>query len=563
MTLQSGGIMHACKRSATLLVLIGSVLFSSGTNAGQNRIVDVQLLGINDFHGNLEPPSGSTGRIGAIDAGGVEFLATHIKALKALNPNTAVVSAGDLIGASPLLSALFHDEPSIEAMNLLGLDFNAVGNHEFDDGTNELLRMQNGGCHPIDGCQDGDGFFGADFSFLAANVVRRDTGTTIFPPYQIKDFSGAKIAFIGLVLEGAPNIVAPAGIRDVDFLNEAESVNALIPELEAQGVHSVVVLIHEGGLPAGGYNACPGISGPIVNIANQMSSKVSVIFSGHTHQAYNCVIGDKLVTSAASYGRLVTDVNLKIDTTIGALVSASAENLIVTRDVSKDVDQSLLIKKYKTLAAPFTNRIVGSISENLTRAVNAAGESKLGRVIADAQHHATSSPELGGAVVAFMNPGGIRTDLLYTGSENGEGDGRVTYGEAFAVQPFGNNLVTVTLTGAEIKILLEQQFAGCTIATNRILQVSQGFTYTWSQSGSPCNKVDSNSIKIFGETVDPLRTYRITVNSFLADGGDNFPILTNGTHRLGGVVDTVALENYFGTNSPIQANSSERIKVIP
>ena len=527
--------------------------------------VNVQLLSINDFHGNLEPPAGSSGRIGTINAGGVEYLATHVRALEATNPNTVVVSAGDLIGASPLLSALFHDEPSIEAMNLIGLDYNAVGNHEFDEGVAELIRMQEGGCHPVDGCLDGDDFAGADFRFLAANVVWAKNGKTIFPAYKIRSFKGARVAFVGLVTETTPTIVTPSGVAGVRFLDEADAVNALVPELHKKGVQAVVVLIHEGGaqVAPAPYNGCVGISGAIVDIVNRMDPEIDVVLSGHTHNAYNCVINDKLVTSGSSFGRLVTDVDLTISRATGEVVSASANNLIVTRDVAKAADETSLIAKYNAIAAPLANRVIGSITADITRTNNAAGESPLGDVIADAQFEATKAPGFGDAVVAFMNPGGIRADLTYASSAAGEGDGKVTYGESFTVQPFGNSLVTMTVTGAQIERVLEEQLAGCTLAAARILQVSTGFSYTWSASGPVCDKVDPATIKINGVTVDPAASYRVTVNSFLADGGDSFPVLKLGTNRLGGAVDTDALEAYLVATSPVAPGPQDRISVAP
>jgi 5'-nucleotidase len=535
--------------------------------------VDVQILAVNDFHGNLEPPASSSGCVPAVSgcpapnvpAGGAEYLATHISNLRALNPNTVVVSAGDMIGASPLLSALFHDEPTIEAFNQMGLDFNAVGNHEFDEGVYELIRMQEGGCHPVDGCLDGDGFDGASFRFLAANVTWKNNGKPIFPAYKIRAFKGTQIAFIGMTLEGTPNIVSPAGISMLDFHDEADTVNALIPELKKKGIETIVVLIHEGGFPAAPapYNGCVGISGPIVDIVERMDDEVDVVISGHTHQPYNCVIDNKIVTSAFSFGRVVTKVDLKIDRNTGDVVAMAANNHIVSRDVPKDTFITDLIAKYNAFAAPIANRVIGSITANITRANNAAGESALGDVIADGQLAATADPAFGGAVVAFMNPGGIRADLSYPSSPAGEGDGNVTYGEMFTVQPFGNSMVTMTLTGAQIERLLEEQFAGCTFGSNRILQVSAGFTYVWKASGPVCDKVDPATIMINGVAVDPAASYRVTVNSFLADGGDSFPILVQGTNRLGGEVDTDAFEKYFAANSPVAPGPQNRIIRIP
>ncbi len=546
----------------TLLVLVSAI----SVGAAKPRFVDVQILAVNDFHGNLMPPAGSSGRIGSIDAGGVEYLSTHINNLRATNPNTVVVSAGDMIGATPLLSALFHDEPSIEAFNHIGLDYNAVGNHEFDEGATELMRMQNGGCHPIDGCLDGDPFYGANFTYLAANVVRQDNGKTLFPAYKMRSFAGAKVAFIGMTLEGTPIIVSPAGVAGLNFLDEAETVNALIPGLKSKGIETIVVLIHEGGVQAlpAPYNGCVGISGPIVDIVNNFDDAVDVVISGHTHNAYNCVIDGKLVTSASSFGRIVTDVDLKINRDTGDVTSMIANNVIVTRDVAKDSFLTALIDKYNAIAAPLANRVIGSITATITRTNNAAGESALGDVIADAQLDATNDPGFGDAVVAFMNPGGIRADLTYPSSPAGEGDGNVTYGESFTVQPFGNSLVTMTLTGAQIETLLEQQFPGCLGQTTlRILQVSNGFTYAYSASAPACGKVNPASIMLNGVMVDPVATYRVTVNSFLADGGDGFTVLTQGTNRLGGAVDTDALESYFVANSPVAPGPQNRITQLP
>jgi 5'-nucleotidase len=553
------------KKSVRLLSFVGVLVLLLGAvgaaGAKPSGTVNVQILALNDFHGNLLPPSGSSGRVGTVDAGGVEYLATHISNLRALNPNTVVVSAGDMVGASPLLSALFHDEPSIEAFNLIGLDFNAVGNHEFDEGWHELVRLQEGGCHPVDGCQDGDGFEGANFQFLAANVVRKDTGNTIFPAYKIRSFAGAKVAFIGMTLEGTPLIVTPSGIADLNFLDEADTVNALIPELKAKGVETIVVVVHEGGVQAAPapYNGCVGLSGAIVNIVERLDPEVDVIVSGHTHQPYNCVTENgQILTSAFSFGRLVTKIDLTIDRATGEVVSMVSENKIVTRDVPKASLLTALVNKYNAIAAPLANRVIGQITADITRTQNAAGESALGDVIADAQLEATNDPGFGDAVVAFMNPGGIRADFTYAGSPAGEGDGNVTYGEMFTVQPFGNSMVTMTLTGTQIDTLLETQWV-----VNRVLQVSNGFTYEWRLGAPVGSKVDIASIKINGVAIDPNASYRVTVNSFLADGGDGFAVLTQGTDRLGGEVDTDALEKYFVANSPVAPGPQNRIIQVP
>ena len=554
------------KKSVRLFSLIAVVvlLISTVGSAGAkpSGTVDIQILALNDFHGNLQPPAGSSGRIGSINAGGVEYLATHVNNLRATNPNTVFVSAGDMIGASPLISALFHDEPSIEAFNLMGLDFNAVGNHEFDEGVYELIRMQEGGCHPVDGCLDGDDFAGADFRFLAANVTWKKNDKTVFPAYKTRSFNGVHIAFIGMTLEGTPTIVTPSGISELDFHDEADTVNALIPELKQKGIETIVVVIHEGGFPAGGYNECPGISGPIVDIVNRTDDEVDLFITGHTHQAYNCVIDGRPVTSSASFGRIVTDIDLTIDRATGEMMSANVNNNIVTRTVPLDPFLTALVTKYQTLVAPLENRVIGSITATITRTANTAGESPLGDVIADSQLDATNDPGFGDAVVAFMNPGGIRADLTYPQSGT-EGDGNVTYGEAFTVQPFGNSLVTMTLTGTQIDALLEQQATAGSDGAGRILQVSNGFTYVYSASAPVGAKVDIASIMINGVPIDPNASYRVTVNSFLADGGDGFTVLLQGTDRLGGDVDLDALEKYLTANSPVAPGPQNRIIQIP
>ena len=579
----NGGFSRRALAAGAAVAAAALMASSSGATAKQGPpvikdgpVVEVQILALNDFHGNLLPPSGSSGRVGTVNAGGAEYLATHVRNLEQTNAHTIVVSAGDLIGASPLLSALFHDEPTIEAMNQIGLDLNAVGNHEFDEGTTELLRMQNGGCHPTDGCLDGDGFAGADFQFLAANVVNQQTGETLFAPYAIRNFNGAKVAFIGMTLEGTPTIVSPAGVAGFDFLDEADTANALIPELREQGVQAVVVVVHEGGQPASfDINGCAGISGAIVDITQRLDDEVDLVISGHTHQPYNCVIDGKPVTSAFSFGRLITDIDMRVDRSTHDVTSLSINNRIVTRDVAKDAGITLLIEKYTAVAAPIANRPIGHITADITRASDSSLEQSMGNVIADAQLAATDDAGFGDAVASFMNPGGVRADLTYASSAAGEGDGVVTYGELFTVQPFGNSLVTMTLTGAQIDQMLEQQFCGINSPANngffRVLLPSAGFHYTWSQSAAgaascaTANAVDAASITLNGVPIDPAASYRVTVNSFLADGGDGFSVLREGTNRLGGAVDTDAFEAYLQAAEPtgISPAPRDRIDVIP
>src|SRR6202030_4237784 len=384
----------------------------------QAASVDLRILAINDFHGYLRPspggiriadPDDKTKKI-AVPAGGAEHMATLVKKLRQDHTNTIFVAAGDLIGASPFLSAMFHDEPTIESMSMMGLEIASVGNHEFDEGKDELLRMQNGGCHPVDKCQGPHPFLGAKFHYLAASTIDKSTGKTIFPPYEIREFEGIPVAFIGLTLKGTPGIVSPLGVAGLEFRDEADTVNALVPELKARGVEAIVVLIHEGGFPTGDYNECPGISGPIVDIVKKLDRAVDVVISGHTHQAYVCQIDGRLVTSGDKYGTIVTPIDLKLDPATRDVVSAKADNVIVRTSVyAKDPEQTALLEAYDKVAAPIADRRAGAITETLSRTPNEAGESALGDIIADAQLAATSAAASGGAVIAFTNPGGVRT----------------------------------------------------------------------------------------------------------------------------------------------------------
>jgi 5'-nucleotidase len=526
-----------------------------------NARLAVTILAINDFHGNLRPPLGGIAIADskdarkkiAIPAGGAEHMATLVKDLRARKKNSAFVAAGDLIGASPLLSALFHDEPTIASLSAMGLEITAVGNHEFDEGRDELLRMQNGGCHPTAGCKGPHPFTGAKFRYLAASTIDRRTGQTLLPAYEIKEFEGIPVAFIGLALKSTPNIVSPSGVAGLEFRDEAETVNALVPQLRQRGIEAIVVLIHEGGLPTGGYNECPGISGPIVDIVAKLDKAVDLVVSGHTHRAYRCVIDGRLVTSADKFGTIVTEIEIEIDRKTRDVVSARADNLIVRTDVyAKDPEQTALIAAYDALVKPLAERPVGSITATLSREEGPTGESVLGDIIADAQLAATRSPHDGGAVIAFTNAGGIRTGVPKIG------DGTVTYADLFAAQPFGNTLVTLTMTGAQIKTLLEQQWLNQ--PKPRILQVSKGFSYTWDDKRPPGDFVAADAITLDERPLDPAARYRVTVNSFLADGGDGFSMLKEGTDPHIGPFEVPALEDHFKANSPLSPHTPTRIR---
>ncbi len=535
----------------------------------------MRVIAFNDFHGNIDganlnftsPQDDIPPRT---PAGGVDYMAGLVRQLKAGAPNNVVVSAGDLIGASPLNSALFHDELTIETMNRLGLEFNAVGNHEFDEGREELLRMQNGGCHPVDAnsCQGNSvgtpyPFEGAKFDFLAANVTETVSGKTLFPAYRVKNFNGNRVAFIGMRLESTPTIVTPSGISGLVFKDEADTANQLIGSLKRRGINAVVVLLHEGGLAPGSINGCEGVSGPIVDIVKRLDDAVDLVISGHTHQAYNCTLTNSKgraipVTSAGSFSRIMTSIDLTLDTRSKDIIAVSAVNKLVDREnvlqatdpIEPVAEISAIVTNYNAIAAPIASRVIGSITADITTVRNAAGESALGDVIADSHLAATAPANRGGAVIAFMNTGGIRANLTYAGSTAGEGDGKVTYGEAFTVQPFGNSLAVKTLTGQQLYDLLNQQWAvGQFDDGGRTLQISKGFTYqhTFMPSMSPLgrNYVCDGSLILNGAAIDKSANYRVAMNSFLASGGDNFSVFSLGTDQLGGDVDLDALEAYF------------------
>jgi 5'-nucleotidase len=558
--------------------------------------VDVKIIAFNDFHGHLEPPKLSiaapagNGTLNvAVPAGGAAYMAGAIKHLKTLNPNHAVVSAGDMIGGTPLVSALFLDEPTIEVFNEIQIDFNAVGNHEFDKGKDELLRMKNGGCakHTLrEPCLLNKGFPGANFGFLAANTVKAD-GSTLFPATGIKEFgSGAakvKVGFIGMTLQGTPGIVTPAGVEGLTFKDEAKTANALIPQLKAQGADVIVVVVHEGGVTTGGYNdkGCPNLTGDIVPILEKLDPAVDVVVSGHTHRAYVCDYGKTnpakpfLLTAAGQYGTIVTDINLTIDPNTRKLLAKSANNVIVQGEsfmtssgttvpvsslypsFARDQAVDRLISQYAAAAAPLAGRATGSLTTSITRSRVASGESALGNLIADAQLAATSPAVRGGAQIAFMNPGGVRADLNVP-----KGGGTVTYGQIFGVHPFSNNLVVKSLTGAKLRTLLEQQFhsGANTTSTPRVLFPSAGFSYSYDLRQPAGSRI--TDMRLNGNPIADTSVYRATMNSFLATGGDSFTVFNQGSNDLGGELDVDALEAYLRANSPVAPPATNRITRI-
>ncbi len=599
--------------------------------------ITVKIIGFNDYHGNLQSP-GTFGVNTTIPAasrppvGGAEYIAAYVDRLKAQNPNNVVVGAGDFIGASPLISALFYDEPAVETLNRIGVEFNAVGNHEFDKGSAELKRLQKGGCKITDGAVDPNScrgaevgtpvpFEGAKFQWLSANVINSKTGRTLLPAYGVKEFESgkreAKIAFIGMTLKATPTIVTPTGVAGLEFLDEAATVNALVPKLRKRGIEAIVVLVHQGGFQGGAGNAndingclgnlknADGSDSDIGKIVAQLDDAVDLVISGHTHAAYNCSsktvdvinqsgvavatprptgLPNKVgrlvpVTSASAFGRVLTDIDVTIDPRSRDVTAVNATNRLVDRNdaettawVAANPEVKDVVDGYNQLQTPLAGQVIGTITTALPNVGNSAGEMPAGDLIADAQLAATQPAGLGGAVMAFMNPGGVRNPGFDFPNATYPYD--VTYGNAFTVQPFGNSLVTMTLTAQQLKNVLEQQFVGCLgQTTQRILQISNGIHYAWSASAPACSKIielaftptdatvvppvatgATELIVSNGAVVDSTKTYRVTVNNFLATGGDGFTTLIGGSSQLGGAQDIDALVAYMsGYKAPAAA----------
>jgi 5'-nucleotidase len=571
------------------LALPASAGTSDDDRHGKKRTVDVQMLSFNDFHGNLEPPQGSAGMVSEtqpdgsvkeIEAGGVEYLASHLRKARKGQDYSVTAAAGDMIGASPLISGLFHDEPTVEAMNKLKLDVSSVGNHEFDEGQKELKRLQNGGCHPEDGCYADDrSYEGADFPYLTANVTKEKSGKPLLKPYSIWKKGDVRIGFVGVTLEGTPDIVSAEGVKGLKFHDEIKSINKYAKELKKRGVNAVVALVHEGGFPEGDtYNYdCDspgpgdGISGPIADIAKGVTPKVDALVTGHTHESYVCTIPDpsgkpRMVTSAASSGTLFTDTTLTYDRKTDDIVRTKVKsaNHVVDREAPRAEDMTELIGYWDALAAPVANRPVGWIAEDIAGRGATTPESPLGDVIADAQlaHAKEEDPE---ADLALMNSGGIRADLTHAASGQ-EGDGVVTYEEVFTVQPFSNTVNLLDLTGEQLLQVLREQVTGDNEAEPKILQVSDGFTYTLDLTKSGADRIVADSVEINGEALDTGATYRVAVNSFLAGGGDGFATLAEGGNPHVGGDDLMVLEEWLAANSsegePLKAPAADRITVV-
>ena len=594
------------------LALCCALAAASASAFATGTTTTVRVIAFNDFHGNLQSPGnfsiqpgGSGTALTPKSSGGVDYLAGYVDYLKAGYPNNVVVSAGDLTGASPLISGAFHDEGAIETMNLLGLEFNAVGNHEFDYGHTEIRRKQHGGCYPkgtvgVDTCMGAavsnpvpvpHPFEGAKFHYLSANVANTKSGQTLFPAYVVKSFvasthpkSIVRVAFIGMTLKDTPSIVTPTGVAGLTFNDEVQTVNALVPQLKAKGIESIVVLIHQGGFQGSTgpnyINDCSLVSNgsadatalePLRDIVKGLDDAVDVVVSGHTHTGYTCQLPNSVgrnipVTQGGNYGRVITNIDLTIDSKTKDVVSSTFHNTVVDRTnaaITPNATIKSIVDAYNTNISPVANQVVATITApvlNSDAANGGTGEKPAGDLIADGMLMSTSPSKFGGAQIAFTNAGGVRAD--YASKANpAVYPYNLTYGDAFTVEPFGNNLVTMTITAQQLKDALEMQFPGsnCSLPSGvnkqiqqRVMQPSNGFKYSWKATGAACNKIYDVSLTTYdnagvianvdqivsaGVVVNPSQTYRVTVNSFLATGGDGFSVFNLGTNRLGGAQD--------------------------
>jgi 5'-nucleotidase len=509
----------------------------------------IQILAINDFHGQITEGRYVDGR----PVGSAPVLASYLKtAARGVENQTFIVHAGDLVGASLPESSLLQDEPAIEFFNLLGNRFcsdrfpmhpkcnlvGTVGNHEFDEGVTEMMRLFKGGNH-IDGPFLQDPWKGATFPHVCANVINEETRRPLLLPFSIKLVKNVLVAFIGAVLEDTPSIVTASGIAGYDFIDEAQAINKQVARLKRWGIKTIVVLIHQGGDQSAYFGATDPaageVTGDIVDIVKAMDSEVDVVVTGHWHGFTNALItndqgAEILVTQAWSKGSAYADIDLEIDRRSRDVTAKSAQIITAWADegpgLEPDQQVSDLVERAKAATEPLTSRVIAESAVEISKDQNSAGESALGNLIADAQRAAM------GTDFAFMNPGGIRAGL---------DAGEVTWGELYTIQPFNNYLIKMDLSGQQIYDLLNQQYEGYQ-PYDRILQVS-GLTYTWDAQRLYDDRI--LEIRKDGTAIDPDAVYSVTVNSFIAEGGDNFSVLPGGTNRQVGPIDLDALIEYI------------------
>jgi len=536
--------------------------------------IEVSVVAINDLHGHLEPgnvtfTSFADRREHRVLAGGIHTLAGALSAWRKEDGELLFVGAGDLIGASPALSGMWADEPTIEALGMLGMSVSALGNHELDQGKDELLRQQHGGCkspRPDAACKFRPDFKGAKFSYLAANVTDTTTGKHFLPAYRIVTAKGVKIAFIGAVLRDAMAMVQESGVRGLAFHDEAESINRVIPELKAQGVKAMVVVIHEGGSTSDYIDQpdCQNLRGPIVDIAKKLDPAIRLVISGHTHKGYLCRVDGRVITQAEQYGHFLTRMKLLIDPVTHEIRDVRSTNVVMSpQHFAPDPQLAALLEEVQKRSAAALKRPVAKVAvPSIARRLNAAGEGALGDLVADAQLDAVKHL---GVQVAFVNPKGLRQDLMTT-------EGNVAnYGQISVIHPFNNRLILMDLTGAQLRALLEQQMWLDEESPDgrNILQVSEGFSYKWDATRPQGQRVIPGSITLHGKPIEDGKVYRISANNFIAEGGDRMPMFKEGTNRVDtGILDldvTIAyLQKHDRAGKPAgretPANRIQRVK---
>lgn len=535
-------------------------------------VVDINLATLNDFHGYIEASkfnyTDAGGEARSELAGGIDTIAAALKAWRREDHELLLVGAGDLIGASPAISSMWADETTLGALNLLGLNVTSVGNHEFDAGRAELLRQQKGGCaspRPDKACKFTPVYPGAKFQYLAANVVDMVTKKPFLPAYRIEEAHGVKIGFIGAVLKDTADAVLASGIAGLQFEDEAQAINRVLPELREQGVNVFVVLIHQGGRTTAALNQpdCPNLQGEIVDVVKRLDPAIRVIVSGHSHKGYLCRVDGRLVTQAETAGHVMSRIRLRVDKASNTLLDSSARNEVMTqnRHAADPAMAAYLAnvrqRSAEVLAKPVARLAVGRVGRTEADDID---ESAVGDLVADSMLHAAKSF---GAQIAFMNRGGLRNDLL-AGADN-----MATLGQLQMVLPFGNTLDVMNLTGAQLRALLEEQFLQGRNVTRGMLQSSDGFTYQWDPKQPGGQRVVPGSLLLHGVRVEDGASYRVVTNHFLSEGGDYFPTFARGTNRAPtSIRDIDALAAYLAqrdrdgkpAGSAVSAGRIQRLK---
>jgi len=545
--------MHPVLKTVALLAAMATTACATEPP----KPVAVNIAAINDLHGYLQPNTftyrDANGQVHRVQAGGIATLGGMLDQLRAQDPQLVFVGGGDMVGGSPPLSAMWADEPTLLALRGMGLRLSALGNHELDNGKGELLRKINGGCQsPLvtKACQYQPQYAGSGFPYLAANLMDTDTGTPLLPAYRVETVHGVKVAFVGAVLRNVAKKLSVRGMQGLKATDEAEAINAVIPELKAQGVNAIVAMVHLGGETPEAYDQqnCQHLSGPIVEVAKHLDPAVDVLLSADSHEGYLCKVGPLLVTQASSYGHLMTHLMLEVTPGTHHVTTIRAQNLLV--DPGKyppDAKMAALQQTIETRSNAILLRPAGTPgAPEIRAAVDANGESPLGDLIADAQLAMTRPL---GAQIALTNPGGIRNNLILT-----PGQTQLTYAQVASTQPFNNELILLNLTGAQLKAVLEQQWQGSVF---RPLQISKGFSYRWDPKHPLGDRIVPGSMRFSGKAVAPGQRYRLVMNNFLADGGDGFDVFRQGVQRQGtGMIDLDALLAYLAQQPEAGAATS-------